>query len=308
MSGDTLHYYSESGHPADPDRGPYYYASENQPEKTSGASGRMPWILFFLTVVSTILAGTIQQGLNPFGEPFNFIYGIPFAFTLLLILGVHESGHYLMCRIHRVPATVPYFIPIPNILGTLGAFIKIKGAIPNRRALLDIGMAGPLAGFMFALPAMVIGLLLSTPVPHFHAEGLSVGHSLLSWILERVVFPDLPSGFEIVLHPVAFAGYIGLLVTALNLLPVSQLDGGHIASALFGQKQWIMGRYFLFILFLLGFLWRGWWFWLFFIVLMGYRHPVMRQDARTLGATRMKWAWLTVAIFFLTFVPVPFTF
>jgi membrane-associated protease RseP (regulator of RpoE activity) len=301
-------YYSQYQPPANGTNS-YYYTQDRQPAiKPKSESTKVPWILFILTVISTVLAGTIQQGLNPFSGLFNFVYGIPFSVTLLLILGVHESGHYFMCKVHRVPSTVPYFIPMPNILGTLGAFIKIKGAIPNRRALLDIGMAGPLAGFFLALPAIVVGLFLSTPVPQFHADGLMIGHSMLSWVLEKLIFPSLPPGFEVALHPIAFAGYIGLLVTALNLLPISQLDGGHIASALFGEKQWVIGRYFLFVLFFLGFFWRGWWFWLFFMVFMGYRHPVLRHDARVLGTRRMRWAWLTVLIFIVTFVPVPFTF
>jgi len=304
LSNDTKYY---SDFELTSDRWREFY-TQKEPEKKPLQSNRVPWLLFSLTLISTIFAGTMQQGLNPFANFTNFLYGIPFSFTLLLILGFHESGHYFLCKVHNVPATVPYFIPMPNILGTLGAFIKIKGIIPNRRALLDIGMAGPLAGFVLALPATIIGLMLSKPVPHFHEDGMTLGYSLLSWMLERIIFPDLPAGFEVALHPVAFAGYIGLLVTALNLLPVSQLDGGHIASALFGRRQWTLAKQFLGVLFVLGFFWRGWWLWMFLLVIMGYRHPIIRHDAAGLGENRRKLAWLTVIIFLLTFVPVPFSF
>lgn len=267
---------------------------------------RVAWVLLLVTVITTILAGTLQQGLNPFDKPLNFLYGIPFSFTLLLILGIHEFGHFIMCKLHNVPATVPYFIPMPNMLGTMGAFIKIKGTIPNRRALLDIGMSGPLAGFAIALPATIIGLILSTPVPNFNQDGMQMGSSLLTFLLVKLIFPSLPDGFNIILHPVGFAGMIGLLVTSLNLLPVGQLDGGHIASALFGAKQWKISKIFMILLIPLGMIWQGWWFWIALLILMGYRHPVLQEDARSLGVVRRKLAWLTIAIFVATFVPVPF--
>jgi membrane-associated protease RseP (regulator of RpoE activity) len=274
-------------------------------------TNRLPWLLFFATVITTVFAGTLQQGLDPFERPSNILYGIPFSFTLLLILGIHELGHYSMCRIHNVPATVPYFIPLPlpSLLGTMGAFIKIKGAIPNRRALLDIGMAGPLSGFFIALPATFIGFLLSEPIAFFDPHGLNLGYSIITWLIEKMTFPFLPEGFGIYnLHPIGFAGYIGLFVTTMNLLPVGQLDGGHIASALFGEKQWKIAKNFLFILLLLGFAWQGWWFWAMLLIIMGFRHPVIRNDAGALGPRRTKLAYLTIAVFLLTFTPVPFSF
>ncbi len=268
----------------------------------------IPWLLFGLTVLTTLWAGAAQQGVNIFAHPLNFRYGIAFSFTLLLILGVHEAGHYYLCKVHGIPATPPYFIPMPNLLGTMGAFIKIKGVISSRRALLDIGMAGPLAGFVLALPATIIGYTLSKPVPIFHSEGLTLGNSGLTLLLEKIIFPGLPDGFTIILHPVGFAGYIGLLVTAINLLPVGQLDGGHIASALFGRRQWDIGKLFLFFLVPMGFLWTGWWFWLTLLLVFGYKHPVLQHDARSLGSIRRKLAWTAIIIFFLTFVPIPFQF
>ncbi len=286
---------------------PYSQTYIIEPEK----SNRVPipltaWLLFGLTVVSTVLAGALQQRVDLTENPSHIIYGIPFSFTLLLILGVHEFGHWIMCKLHNVPATVPYFIPMPNLLGTMGAFIRIKGAIPTRRALLDIGMAGPIAGFIIALPATVIGLLLSTPTPVFQPEGMQMGTSILTLLLVTLIFPSLPDGFTIILHPIGFAGIIGLLITSLNLLPIGQLDGGHIASALFGRRQWNIARVFLFLLAPLGLLWEGWWFWLALLLLMGFRHPVIQDDARSLGSIRRKLAWFTIAVFLLTFVPMPF--
>jgi membrane-associated protease RseP (regulator of RpoE activity) len=267
-----------------------------------------PIILFAITVLSTIWAGCLHQGVNVFAEPWNFYKGLPFAITLLLILGVHESGHYVMCKIHLVPATVPYFIPMPNFLGTMGAFIRIKGTISNRRALLDIGMAGPLAGFVIALPATIIGYHLSESGPTPAGEGLILGRSLLTWFLESSFLQAPGPGYSIMLHPIGFAGYIGLFVTAMNLLPVGQLDGSHVVTALLGAKQHTIAKITLFLLFVIGIYWQGWWLWAFLLLMTGIRHPVIRYDARAMGRTRKTLAWITIVIFFLTFVPIPFSF
>ncbi len=267
---------------------------------------RLPVILFVITIATTIWAGVEQQGISIFDSLLNIQYGIGFSMTLLLILGIHEFGHYFFCKRYHIPATVPYFIPMPNILGTLGAFIRIKGMIPHRRALLDIGMAGPLAGFMLAFPATVIGYLLSEPIPVLKPQGISLGNSILTWCIQSAIFPNLPDQFSILLHPIGFAGYIGLLVTAINLIPLGQLDGGHIASALFGIKQWNIAIIGMTGLFFMGFYWSGWWFWFVLLLLMGFRHPVIAGDAASLGTIRTRFAWLTIVIFVLTFVPTPF--
>ncbi|MGB3975393.1 MAG: site-2 protease family protein [bacterium] len=281
---------------------------ETPPPREKKRSFPTPVILFVLTVLSTIAAGCFHQGVNIFLEPWKFYKGLPFAITLLLILGIHESGHYFLCKLHRIPATVPYFIPMPNILGTMGAFIKIKGAITNRRALLDIGMAGPLAGFIIALPATIIGYILSPVVPTPLEEGLVLGNSILTWILEKILIPIPEPGYGIMLHPVGFAGYIGLFVTAMNLLPVGQLDGSHVITALLGEKQHLIAKITLVILIFSGMFWSGWWLWAVLLLITGIKHPVIRYDARGLDATRKILAWITVAIFILTFVPVPFSF
>lgn len=267
-----------------------------------------PILLFAITVLTTVWAGCLHQGINIFVEPWSFYKGLPFAITLLLILGIHESGHYFLCKLHRIPATVPYFIPMPNILGTMGAFIKIKGAITNRRALLDIGMAGPLAGFIIALPATIIGYILSPIVPTPLEEGLVLGNSILTWILEKTLIPIPEPGYGIMLHPIGFAGYIGLFVTAMNLLPVGQLDGSHVITALLGEKQHLIAKITLILLVFSGMFWSGWWLWVVLLLITGIKHPVIRYDARGLDSTRKILAWITIAIFILTFVPVPFSF
>ncbi len=267
-----------------------------------------PLLLFVLTVISTVWAGSIHQGVNIFTEPLLFYKGLPFALTLLLILGVHESGHYFMCKLHSIPSTVPYFIPMPNILGTMGAFIRIKGVISNRRALLDIGMAGPLAGFVIALPATIIGYRLSEAVPITPGEGIMLGRSVLTWMLEKLFMQTPPPGYSLTLHPIGFAGYIGLFVTAMNLLPVGQLDGSHIVSALLGRKQHQIASVTVILLILFGALWPGWWLWAFLLILTGTKHQVIRHDARALGNKRRILAWITMFILIITFVPIPFSF
>lgn len=278
-------------------------------QSPQNTSLRVPVLLFVITVFSTLWAGCLQLGINIFKEPWLFYKGLPFSLTLLLILGIHELGHYTLCRIHGIPATVPYFIPMPNFLGTMGAFIRIKQTITRRAALLDVGMAGPLAGFVIALPATIIGYFLSSdPVPAPSGGGLILGQSLLTWFLELLIFPEAPEGFTFMLHPVAFAGYIGLFVTAMNLLPVGQLDGSHIISAMFGKLQWRIAKFCLAGLFIFGIFWSGWWFWAFLLVIFGIKHAVIRYDARPLGQTRRLLAWITIVIFIITFVPVPFSF
>ncbi|MBN1880069.1 site-2 protease family protein [bacterium] len=268
----------------------------------------LPILLFAATVFSTVWAGCLHAGVDVFQNPLLFYKGLPFAFTLLLILGVHESGHYFMCRIHGIPSTVPYFIPMPNFLGTMGAFIRIKAPITTRRALLDIGMAGPLAGFMIALPATIIGFRLSGVEPVSYEESILLGQSILTWLIENVTMNPPPPGYTIALHPIGFAGYIGLFVTAMNLLPVGQLDGSHVISAMFGAKQAHIARITVIVLMFLGFYWQGWWIWGILLVALGLKHPVIRVDARPPSGWRTALAWLTIIIFIVTFIPVPFSF
>jgi len=229
--------------------------------------------------------------------------------TLMGILLVHEMSHYLASRIHRVPSTLPYFIPGPSFIGTFGAVIRIKGAIWDRRALLDIGASGPIGGFLLALPALVVGLTMSSIVPGGGGAGggLILGDSLLMSFLERIVLGHLPSDANVILHPVAFAGWIGLFVTSLNLLPVGQLDGGHIAKALYPDHSDTVARVVHFGLLALGFFfWVGWLIWALLLVFIGVRHPPVLLPHVTLDKRRRRIGYLALLILVLTFVPAPF--
>ncbi|MEE8319240.1 MAG: site-2 protease family protein, partial [bacterium] len=197
-------------------------------------SHRIHIILFLATFLTTTAAGAMQLGINPVSDPIGLFKGLPFSLTLMTILLGHEMGHYLTSRVHSVPATLPYFIPAPSLVGTFGAVIKIKGAIWDRRTLLDIGASGPLVGFFLALPALFIGFALSDIVPAGSESGsIALGDSLIVYLTGLLVVGHLPVGNTLLLHPVGFAGWIGMFITSLNLLPVGQLDGGHIAKALF---------------------------------------------------------------------------
>ena len=230
------------------------------------------------------------RGADPFADPAALVEGVPFSAALLLILGAHESSHYLLSRRHGVRASLPLFIPAPTLAGTFGAVIRIESPIPDRRSLLEIGLAGPLAGFLVALPLAVAGLRLShvavratAPRPG-RGEGLGLGASLVFSLLERVVLGPLPEQASLVLHPVAFAAWIGFFVTAINLLPVGQLDGGHVLYALAGRRQEGISRAAVLALAPLGFLWWGWFLWGGMLLLLGLRHPPVLAEDSPLGA------------------------
>ena len=269
-------------------------------------------ILFILTFISTLMAGAIMQGGNPLVNPFDIYLGIPFSLTLMLILGCHEFGHYYYALKHNVDATLPYFLPAPPylfIIGTFGAFIKIKSPIYRKDALLQIGAAGPIAGFIIAVPSLIIGLLFSEIIAiNDQYKGIILGDSLLMKLFTNIIYPDLSEGYDILLHPVAFAGWIGLLVTMLNLLPIGQLDGGHIAYAMFGKKQGLIGRIALLALFPLSFLSLNWLVWglLILVLMRSTKHPPI-QDIRTPLSKKNKYiGYLCLIIFILCFIPTPF--
>jgi len=262
-------------------------------------------------VVTTLGAGAMLAGADPFAHPSALIEGVPFSASLLLILGAHESSHYLLSRRHGVRASLPLFIPAPTLAGTFGAVIRIESPIPDRRSLLEIGLAGPLAGFIVALPLAVAGLRLSRVAVSDGAatgagEGLGLGSSLVFSLLERVVLGPLPEQASLVLHPVAFAAWIGFFVTAINLLPVGQLDGGHILYALAGRRQEGISRVAVLALAPLGFLWWGWFLWGGMLLLMGLRHPPVLAEASPLGARERVLGGLGAALLVLTFSPTPF--
>jgi membrane-associated protease RseP (regulator of RpoE activity) len=268
-------------------------------------------LLFLATVATTVIAGAMHQGVNPIAAPGELYRGIPFSFALLLILGTHEMGHYLVSRRHHLDVSLPYFIPAPPfpfIIGTLGAFIRIRSPITDKRALLDVGCSGPLTGVSVAIPMLLAGLALSevrvVPGP---VEGLVLGEPLLFQGLSWLVYGFLPDDHHILLHPVAFAGWIGLLVTALNLIPVGQLDGGHVAYALFPGHHREISWTCLTLLLLCGILvWEGWLVWAVLLYFLGLRHPPPYNDWVPLDFRRKVLGLVTVLVFILSFTPIPF--
>jgi len=219
---------------------------------------RLPLLLFLLTILSTTLAN-----------------GFHYSVALVSILLVHELGHYIVARNYQVEVSLPYFIPFPHLIGTFGAIIRLKGRIPTRNALFDIGVAGPLAGFFVAVIVTLVGLSMSTVAPTSGQEGvLSLGTSFLFDLLSRLVVGNVPSGHGLLLHPVAFAGWVGFLVTMINLFPVGQLDGGHISYAVLGSAQPFLAECTVWGMGILGLLFSSQYLvWALLIALFGTAHP-----------------------------------
>ncbi|MBI5665657.1 MAG: site-2 protease family protein [Nitrospirae bacterium] len=268
---------------------------------------RIHVLLFILTFMTTTIAGAFLNGVIPWEQPDNIYLGLPFSLTLLFILLTHEMSHYIASRLHNVSATLPYFIPAPSLIGTFGAVIKMKPPIPDRRSLIDIGASGPIGGFIIAVIACVVGLHYSEVKPTGHIqEGLAFGSSLLFSFLTKLVLGIDPEKFDILLHPVAFAGWIGLLVTSLNLLPIGQLDGGHITYALLGEKHAWISKGMLPVLVVLGIVyWEGWLIWAVLMIFLGYKHPPVVYPHIQLDRNRKLVGWIALVIFILTFTPAP---
>ena len=273
---------------------------------------RIHWILFLLTIFTTLFAGALMEGAQIYSNPLEIFKGIPFSFTLLFILGTHEFGHYYYAKKHKVDATLPYFIPAPPFLfliGTFGAFIKIKSPIYRKDALLQIGAAGPIAGFIIAVPALVIGLLLSEVIEKKDIQGaIILGDSILMKVLTFITHPGLLESQDIMLHPIAFAGWIGLLVTMLNLLPIGQLDGGHIAYAMLGEKQDIIGKLAFLLLIPLSFFSINWLIWgiLLLLLMRSVKHPPIQDIHVPLSYKDKRIGYACMIIFILCFIPAPF--
>jgi membrane-associated protease RseP (regulator of RpoE activity) len=301
-------------------------------------------VLFILTLVSVIFAGSLNTFTGPANSASEYILGLirnmpnglPFAASLLAILLAHEFGHYLAGRFHKTYVTLPYFIPFPlSPFGTMGAFIQLKEPPKNRRILLDIGIAGPLAGLVVAIPVLLLGLALSkvevlSPIAGqgVQMEGNSVLYLLAKFAIFGQILPHPASygnispilywvryfftgqpfpwgGVDVVIHPIAFAGWAGLLVTALNLIPAGQLDGGHVLYVLLGQKARALLPVILVALVLLGFVWVGWWLWAFLIFLLGRLYAEPLDQITPLNMPRKAIAILGLVIFFLVFTPIP---
>jgi membrane-associated protease RseP (regulator of RpoE activity) len=228
--------------------------------------------------------------------------GLEFSLPLLLILLAHELGHYLQCRHYRVDATLPYFLPSP--LGTFGAFIKIKSPILTRRSLFDIGIGGPLAGFAVLVPCLIFGVALSRPLAGATGGALVFGPPLAMQLLESLFFPQIPAA-RILLHPLAVAAWVGLLATAINLLPVGQLDGGHLVYATLGPRvHRLVSTVFVVILLVFGFWYWSWWAWAVVLFFFGRRHPLV-YDYEPLPNSRWRLLALICLIFLLSFSVVP---
>ena len=272
---------------------------------------RRLWInllLFVLTIGTTLLVGSVNQGGDPFKHPLDLLLlGWPFSLSIILVLGSHELAHFLTARHLGVDATPPYFLPVPHpMTGTMGAFIRINSPVPTKSALVRVGVSGPLVGFLVALPVSFIGLLLSKPVAVNGSQGIQLGSPLIFWLFSELLHPRLGPGKDLLLHPVAFAGWLGLFVTALNLLPIGQLDGGHVAYAVFGKRWQKLSWIVIAALALMGFLWLGWLFWAVLVVVLGLRHPPPLDDLTPLNKTDWRLVAAAVVIMVLTFTPAPF--
>ena len=272
---------------------------------------RIPFLhilLFILTIFSTLIVGALQAGADIWKEPGQIYKGLPFSLTLMIILLSHEFAHFFSSRNHGVKATLPYFIPAPNIIGTFGAFIKMKSPIITRKALIDIGASGPIAGFIISVVACIAGLNMSDVVSVSETRGLlRLGDSILFSFLTGAILGVTPVDQDIMLNPVAFAGWIGLFVTSINLIPVGQLDGGHIAYALLGEKQMRFSVILVVVLAWLGlFIWEGWVLWAVLLVILGVRHPPVIYWEVPLDRKRKLIGGMSLIIFILTFIPVPF--
>jgi membrane-associated protease RseP (regulator of RpoE activity) len=280
--------------------------------------------LFAVTAFSTLAAGAqfaaayavnespgfdrfFSDYFRPFAEPRLFISGIPFAATLLGILLAHELGHFFACRHYHINATYPYFIPAPTLIGTLGAFIRIRSPIFSRRALFDMALAGPLVGFLIAVPALAIAIFFSKVLPASDASSsLVFGQPLIEWLLELWIRPGVPHA-HLLLHPVGRAAWVGLFATALNLLPAGQLDGGHILYAVASEQHRRTSFAVALLLVPLAVkFWPGWLVWAVLLVAIGFRHPPLIDRWEPLDQARRILSGVALAIFILCFMPAPF--
>lgn len=259
------------------------------------AAVTFPWVnllLFAVTVVSM-----------------TFVVGGEFAAWFAAILLFHEFGHFIAARRWDIDTSWPYFLPFPNILGTMGAFIQLRSPIRDRIALFDMAVAGPLAGVVVSIIALFVGLGQSTVVASFDTTGgFILGESLLFKAIAAIVMPGVTADQNILLHPAAYAGWAGLLITMFNLLPMGQLDGGHIAYAMFGHRQRLIAYATLAGLAAASFWWPWWLIWVAIGLFLRPKHPPTLVDEIPLDPRRRMIGWLALAIFVLTVMPIPLQF
>jgi membrane-associated protease RseP (regulator of RpoE activity) len=302
--------------------------------KPGASNPRTNLILLILTILSTLFVG-MAYGENPalesalnrnpdilsvlFQNPAFLLGGLPYALTLLGILGIHEMGHYVLARVHKAAVTLPYFIPMPFGLGTMGAVILLRSPIKNRRQLFDIGVAGPLAGLAVAIPLLLVGLATSPvefvgrPVPG-QQEGNSILYLGLKLLVHGRILPG--GGYDVILNAIAFPAWFGLFITSLNLLPIGSLDGGHVTYAVFGRQQWRIARtawlimlaggaFLLLTRIELGL--NVWLLWAMLVQLFGVMHPPPLDDVTPLDPRRRALGIFTMILFVLLIVPIPFS-
>ncbi len=278
-------------------------------------------LLFALTLATTTFFGAIffatdsAELVTTLGDVFRprfLAEGLWFSLPLLVILTCHELGHYLACRLHGLAVTPPFFIPIPIPFGTLGAIIRIKEPIRSRGQLMDVGAAGPIAGFLASLPFLAYGIAVSgvSQIPDVPAEVgyLELGEPLIFRLLVLLVGPDgVGQDQTLMLHATGVAAWFGLLITMLNMLPFSQLDGGHVAYALFGSWHRRLVEPALLILVFMGLIWVGWLVWAVIVLLLRPQHPAVADELVPLPRARLAIGWIALALFVLCFMPVPAT-
>jgi membrane-associated protease RseP (regulator of RpoE activity) len=260
--------------------------------RTDMTTDLLPWLTF--------------DGLRRvWSDPFLLQLGLSFSVPVLLILLTHELGHYIACRRYGLTATLPYFLPLPMMLGTLGAFIRIRSRIRSKRELFDVGVAGPLAGFVMLIPFLLYGVAKSEPAVVEPGIGslLVPGRCLALDLAVRLFHGPLHEGMVLNFHPFALAAWFGLLATAINLIPLGQLDGGHILYAVAGRWQRRLALPIWLSLAVAGFYWSGWWVWCVLMLLMGPFHPPVRDERQPLDRKRVLLAWAALAVLILSFVP-----
>jgi membrane-associated protease RseP (regulator of RpoE activity) len=302
---------------------------EIEPPREKKRSLWLAVLLFALTLISTLavgaeFAGSYAQNREPFsggGDPLSamllplehpqlLLLGFPFSFTLLGILFAHEMGHYIACRIYGIDVSYPYFIPAPTLFGTFGAFIRIRSPITSRKALFDVGIAGPVVGFLIAAPAMAYAIATSRVVPGVQNTAQIVfGHPPLMRLFMALFHPNVNPNW-VLLSPVGRAAWVGFFATALNLLPLWQLDGGHIVYSLASKQHRRISILVAFLLLLLGrYTWSGWYLWggALLILSLRFGHPPVLERWAELDASRKLWALLALAIFIMCFTASPAT-
>jgi membrane-associated protease RseP (regulator of RpoE activity) len=237
-------------------------------------------------------------------DPARLAIGLAFSIPALFILLCHEMGHYVVCRLYGIPCTPPYFLPTPLTFGTFGAFIRIKAPIYSKRQLFDVGIAGPIAGFVALLPFLLYGIAKSQPAP-LPGTGVYLGHCLAIELASWLFHGRLANGMALNLHPMAMAAWLGLFATSLNLIPLGQLDGGHILYAATGRLQRRLALPLWLGLGLLGFYWPGWLLWCAIVLVIGLFHPPVYDESLPLDPKRRALALLALLLFVLCFIPVP---